>query len=43
MVKILFFWKDRWLGDVSLRDRFKWLFDFIENKWLTLADMFPLG
>jgi len=41
--RICFFWTDRWLGDLSMRERFKGLFELVENKWLTVAYMFALG
>lgn len=34
-----FFWTDCWLGELSLRDRFRRLFDLSEHKWSSVADM----
>ena len=37
------FWFDRWLGEVPLCQRFRWLFDLAENKLHSVATMFSLG
>lgn len=38
-----FFWKDLWLGELNLRDRFMRLFNLSENTWTTMTYMFSLG
>jgi len=37
------FWIDRWVCDVPLQVRFSRLFELLENKLLTVAQMFQLG
>jgi hypothetical protein len=37
------FWVDQWLGYFKFCDRFIWLFDFSENRSITMMDMFHLG
>ncbi|AES73416.1 hypothetical protein MTR_3g104590 [Medicago truncatula] len=37
------FWYDKWLGSASLCGRFSRLFDFSENKSITVANLFSLG
>ncbi|AES69544.1 hypothetical protein MTR_3g031290 [Medicago truncatula] len=37
------FWFDKWLGSVSLCERFPRLFDLAENKSITVAGLFSLG
>jgi len=37
------FWKDRWLGDIPLCQRFSRLFDLSSYKSSTVAEMFSLG
>ena len=37
------FWFDRWVGDVPLQVRFRLFFELLENKLLTVAQMFQFG
>ncbi|MCI17770.1 putative non-LTR retroelement reverse transcriptase related protein, partial [Trifolium medium] len=38
-----FFWTDPWLGEISLRERFRRLFDLSEHQSSTVAEMSSLG
>lgn len=38
-----FFWTDRRLENFLFHDRFRRLFNFFENKWMTVTNMFILG
>jgi len=43
MKRVLFFWLDRWVGDVHLSDRFHHLYDLSEYKSIIVAEMFARG
>lgn len=36
-------WSDPWLGGISLKERFKRLFELSECQWTSVAYMFSLG
>lgn len=38
-----FFWTDRWLGEIPLCNKFRRLFDFAEDKWVSVAAICDLG
>jgi len=37
------FWRDRWLGETPLCQRFSRLFELAEDKSISVASMFSLG
>lgn len=38
-----YFWTDNWVGGVPLRVRFPHLFDLVENRWVTVEDVYRGG
>jgi len=38
-----FFWTNRWIGEISLCERFRQLFDLTVDKWVPVVDMYALG